>query len=69
MVTMEIVTRVLRYVNALLALGVLTALLAAYWFLWRPLPRTSGVIATGVRQPVTVVRDSLGVPHIRASSI
>lgn len=66
---MEIVNRVLRYVNALLALGVLAALAAAYWYFWRPLPKTTGVLTAGVLQPVTVVRDSVGVPHIRAASI
>jgi penicillin amidase len=66
---MEIVNRVLRYVNALLALGVLAALAAAYWFFWRPLPKTSGALTAGVREKVTIVRDSLGVPHIRAASI
>jgi penicillin amidase len=66
---MEIVNRVLRYVNALLALGVLAALAAAYWLLWRPLPKTSGALIAGVRQPVIIVRDSIGVPHIRAASI
>lgn len=66
---MGIVNRVLRYVNALLALGVLAVLAAAYWFLWRPLPKTSGVLMAGVRQPVAIVRDSIGVPHIRAASI
>lgn len=66
---MGIVNRVLRYVNALLALGVLAAAAAAYWFFWRPLPKTSGVMTAGVRQSVTIVRDAIGVPHIRAASI
>ena len=41
---------------------------AAYWFAVRPLPKTSGSMAAPVGGPATIVRDSLGVPHITASN-
>lgn len=41
---------------------------AAYWYAWRPLPETSGTIAAPIHGPATITRDSLGVPHIKASS-
>lgn len=59
----------LRFLNYLIALLLAGAAFAVYWFAYRPLPETSGTIATGVAAPVTVERDSLGVPHIRAASI
>ncbi len=61
--------RVLRYVNALLGLAVVAVAIAAYILLWRPLPQTSGSLEAGLRQSVTVTRDSLGVAHIAASSV
>jgi penicillin amidase len=63
------VNRLLRYVNAVIALALLAALAAAYWTLWRPLPKTSGRVETAVSKPVQVVRDERGVPHITAATI
>ena len=40
-----------------------------YWYGWRPLGETSGEITTGVSAAATVLRDDLGVPHIRAANI
>ena len=45
------------------------ALGAVWWFAWRVLPATTGVISTGVRAPVAVTRDAEDVPHIKAASI
>ena len=59
----------LRFLNYLIALLLVGAALAVYWYGYRPLPRTSGRIATGVLTPVTVDRDALGVPHIHAGSV
>ncbi|HBY61630.1 MAG TPA: penicillin acylase family protein, partial [Solibacterales bacterium] len=56
----------LRAVNAVIALA---ALGAAWWFAWRPLPQTSGVVRLPVAQKATVVRDERGVPHVRAASL
>ena len=43
-------------------------LAAAYWYVWRPLPETSGALAAPVSGPATIARDALGVPHIKAAS-
>ncbi|HVW83441.1 MAG TPA: penicillin acylase family protein [Bryobacteraceae bacterium] len=61
--------RVLLVVNVLIALALIGAGAAFYWYLYRALPQTAGTIRTLVRQPVEVNRDRLGVPHIKAASI
>ncbi len=38
-----------------------------YWFLWRPLPQTSGTLTAPLSRPATAARDELGVPHIAAA--
>jgi len=63
------VRRFLFAVNVLIAIALLAAAAAFYWFLYRALPKTSGTIETLVSQPVEVDRDSLGVPHIKAHTI
>ncbi len=59
----------LRIVNALIAVLVLTLLGGVYWYLWRPLPPVSGSLTAPVSGEITVVRDSLGVPHIHAANL
>lgn len=66
---MKRVNRALRYINALAALILLAALIAAYWFLGRPMPQVDGTLQARVSATVVVERDSLGVAHIRASTI
>lgn len=61
--------RVIKYINGVIALLLLAALGATYWFVWRALPVASGAITAPVGGPATIVRDSLGVAHIRAGSI
>ncbi|MES1257138.1 MAG: penicillin acylase family protein [Acidobacteriota bacterium] len=61
--------RILFVVNALIAIALIAAGAIFYWIFYRSLPRTSGVIETQVTQPVEVVRDRLGVPHIRAKTL
>lgn len=61
-------TRLLKYINSLIALMLLAGLGAVYWFVYRALPQTSGELAAPVSAQVTIVRDSRGVPHIRAAS-
>jgi penicillin amidase len=39
-----------------------------YWYVWRPLPQHSGAVSAPVAAPATVSFDTLGVPHIHASS-
>ncbi len=61
--------RVLQYFNIAVLAVLIAAALAAYWYAWRPLPEISGTLAAPVAARLTVARDSLGVPHISASSV
>ncbi len=61
--------RFLKYINLLIAAAVATLLALVYWVAWRPLPQTRGEMTAPVSAPVSVARDALGVPHIRAASI
>lgn len=45
------------------------ALALGYWFVYRPLPQTSGTVQAPISQRATVARDSLGVPHLSAGTI
>jgi len=63
-----ILQRFLKYTNFLIGIVLIVAVIAVYWYAWRPLPQTSGTIEALVGQPVTVSRDALGVPHIEAKS-
>jgi penicillin amidase len=60
--------KALRFANLAIGLVLLAAAAFVYWYAWRPLPQLSGTVAAPVKLPVTVQFDSLGVPHIRASS-
>jgi len=43
---------------------------AAWWFVYRPLPELDGALElAGLQKEVVVERDRWGVPHIRASSV
>lgn len=61
--------RVLFAVNVLIAIAIVAALIAFYWYFYRALPQTSGTIEAVVSQPVTVDRDNLGIPHIKARTL
>src|SRR5580700_5167201 len=61
--------RLLRLVNALIALLIVAVLGVAYWYLWRPLPPVSGSIDAPVEAEIIIQRDALGVPHIQASNL
>jgi len=61
-------TPFLRAINLSIAVLLVAALGAAYWFAWRTLPETSGEIAAPIAARATVARDNLGVPHISAAS-
>jgi penicillin amidase len=61
--------RALRSLNLALLIVLLLAAIAVYWYAWRPLAQTSGIIAAPISQRATVERDALGVPHIVAASI
>jgi penicillin amidase len=61
-------TPLLRAVNLSIAVLLIALVAAAYWYLWRPLPETSGQIAAPVSAGATIARDARGVPHITAAS-
>jgi len=61
--------RLLRLLNAIIALAFLAGLFAVYWYACRPLPRTSGTLSAPVSTRASITRDAAGVPHIRAGSI
>lgn len=59
---------IVRYINIIIGIVLLLVAAAAYWFVYRALPQTSGTITAPVSQRVTIARDALGVPHISAAS-
>jgi penicillin G amidase len=61
-------SRVTRYINLAIALLLVVFLAAVYWFAIRALPQTTGRITAPISQPVIIARDSLGVPHISATT-
>jgi penicillin amidase len=63
------VRRILFVFNLAIGLLVLVAAGAFYWYFYRSLPEVSGNVTTSVSQSVTIRRDDLGVPHIRAKSL
>lgn len=58
----------IRVINLSIAVLLAVLLAAGYRFLWRALPETSGRITAPISAEASIVRDSLGVPHISASS-
>ncbi|HYO81303.1 MAG TPA: penicillin acylase family protein [Bryobacteraceae bacterium] len=60
---------VLKYLNGLIALLLLIALGAGFYWVWRPMPKRSGTVSAAVAGAATATRDDLGVPLIKASSI
>ncbi|HTA45118.1 MAG TPA: penicillin acylase family protein [Bryobacteraceae bacterium] len=61
--------RILFVVNVLIAIALVAAGAAFYWFVYRALPKTSGTIETFVNSRVRVDRDLLGVPYIKADNL
>lgn len=59
----------LRIVNLAVALLLVAAAGFTWWYAVRPLAQRSGKLSLPVSGPATIVRDALGVPHIRAASI
>lgn len=60
--------RLLQYFNIVALVALIVTLIAVYWYGWRPLPET-GTVAAPVSSRVTIARDSLGMPHIKAASV
>ena len=61
-------SRLLKYVNILIAALLAAALALVWWYGYRPLAQTSGTAAIPAAAPVSVRFDGLGEPHIRAAS-
>ncbi|MGE5815891.1 MAG: penicillin acylase family protein [Acidobacteriota bacterium] len=61
--------RLTTRVFLLILLLVLIAAGAGAWRIWRALPERDGVLrVSGLHQPVVILRDPEGVPHIRAAT-
>ncbi|MEP7354626.1 MAG: penicillin acylase family protein [Acidobacteriota bacterium] len=61
-------TYLLRAINLSIAVLLAGLLAAVCWFVWRPLPKTSGEISAPITAKANIVRDAQGVPHITAAS-
>lgn len=61
--------RLIQFINVLIALALTAGLTATYWYVYRPLPQTSGSVAAPVGAAVRVERDTLGMPRIHAGSL
>lgn len=61
--------RVVRFVNIIIAIALVTALALLYWYVYRPLPQTSGRVHAFLNGQASAARDRIGVPHISAASV
>jgi penicillin amidase len=61
--------RIVRLVNIAIAILLAIAAGAAYYFVWRPLPKRSGTVQAPVSAAVAAIYDRQGTPHIRAGSL
>jgi penicillin amidase len=61
--------RIVKFVNIAIAILLVAAAGAAYWFVWRPLPQRSGTLPAPVSAAASVIYDRQGTPHIRAGSL
>src|SRR5689334_13090580 len=61
-------TPAIRAVNLSIAVLLIALIAAGYWYLWRPLPQTSGEMVAPISAPGSIVRDAIGVPHITAAT-
>jgi len=67
--TSPAIARLLKAVNLLIALLLIVAVAAIYWYAWRPLPQTSGEVRAPISAPATIRFDDRGEPHIRAANL
>ena len=68
MIKPSIGARVVHLLNAIIILVLFAGGAVVWWFGVRPLSRHSGTIVAPVSEPVSVYFDTLGVPHIQATS-
>ena len=61
-------SRLLRIVNISVAVIAVLFLGCMYWYVIRPLPKTSGEITAPISAKGTIQRDALGIPHIEAAT-
>jgi len=60
--------RFLRAINLSIAVLLVALAVAVWWFVWRPLPQTTGTVTLPISAEATVARDAYGIPHITAAS-
>jgi penicillin G amidase len=62
-------TRILKKVALVLLLLLITIIIAAIWYRFASLPKVEGKVSlNGMQQPVDILRDKEGVPHIFAKT-
>src|SRR3954466_15209894 len=61
--------RIVKFLNFVILAVLATVVAGVYWFAWRPLAKTSGMITAPVTANASVLYDRLGVPHIRAGNL
>src|ERR1035438_3863934 len=66
--TQPLVARVVKAVNAAIAILLVAGVALVYWYAWRPLAERSGTIEAPLAAGATVNFDARGEPHIRAAS-
>ncbi len=61
-------SRLLRVINVSIAILIALIAVAAYWYAFRPLPKTEGEISAPVEASASIKRDARGIPRIEAKS-
>ncbi len=61
--------RILKIINLSIAVLIVLLCFAVAWFMWRPMPQTSGNIQAPISQTGRIIRDTSGVPHIEAATL
>ncbi|HZQ51811.1 MAG TPA: penicillin acylase family protein [Bryobacteraceae bacterium] len=61
-------SRIVRIFNVSIAVLLVLAAVAIYWYAVRPLPKESGEMTAPIASAATVKRDARGIPHIEAAS-
>src|SRR4051794_22909855 len=67
--TDSLTARLVKTVNSIVLLALIAAAALIFWYAWRPLAKTSGTLDAPVAANVSVIFDTLGVPHVRAANL